>query len=297
MIDEINKGRIVFLSVFQRPPASLLLVVLLPLAVTACGAPTAPDTPANQRYWHDVGEFVVLHWDPSPGAEYYKIYYGDCSEEYPCTLLGESRSTTAAAVISESLYRDCTPENPCYTYGRDQEGTPSTNAAAFDHNLYVVACDGSACSNDMAHSDCNPRGEYSGVSCPWISPNDTASPAQRLMTPDGTTPATPTELKGKKITLSNNPDDAAVTWHEVDGATSYEVWIGSGPSSEFRLGQEVRGFGLYRDNGYEDAWNDYVSAHTPVNRGAWGEYSTTSWQVRACNMAGCSSFSDIVTLE
>ena len=72
----INSSLIVLPALSRRYPSALLLVVLLLLAVTACGSPTAPDTPANQRYWHDVDEFVVLHWDASPRAEYYRVYYG-----------------------------------------------------------------------------------------------------------------------------------------------------------------------------------------------------------------------------
>ena len=279
----------------------LLLGILLALAMTACGAPTAPDTPANQRYWHDLDGFAVLHWDAPPGAEYYKIYYGDCSKEYPCTLLGESHSNTAAVFISEDLYRDCTRENPCSTASEISE-IRSNKAAGFDHNLYVVACNGSACSDDITHSGCDRRGEAYGLSCSQISPNDTADPAQRLMSPDGTTPPTPMDFEGKKNIRTNGffdtaADDASVTWDQVDGATWYELWIGSGPSSDFRLGREVKVLD-YRWFPDED-WKDYLlnRLDIPVNRGSWGEYATTSWKVRSCTMAGCSPFSETITVD
>ena len=105
MIGNTDDCRAGTLAVSLGACRALLLGILLPLATTACGTLTAPDMPANLRYWHDVDEFVVLHWDASPGAEYYKVYYGDCSEEHPCWLLGESRSTTAAGFIYENLYR------------------------------------------------------------------------------------------------------------------------------------------------------------------------------------------------
>ena len=297
--------RRVFSPVGTRFPVALLLAILLSLAVTACGTAAAPDTPANQRYWHDMDQFVVLHWDASPGAEYYKIYYGDCSTEYPCTLLGESRSTTAAAFISESLYlyrdRDCTRENPCPVSSPYRE-THYADAADFDHNLYVVACNGSACSDDITHGECERRGEVSKLSCSWISPVDTADPARRLMSPDGITPPTPKGFKGKKNVRSSgffdtSPDDASVTWDQVDGATWYELWIGSGPSSDFRLGLEVKALD-YRWYPDED-WNDYLLnwIDIPVNRGSWGAYATTSWKVRSCTLAGCSPFSEAVTVE
>ncbi|MDE2844142.1 MAG: hypothetical protein OXN21_12290, partial [Chloroflexota bacterium] len=246
---------------------------------------------------------VVLHWDASPGAEYYKIYHGDCSTEYPCTLLGESRSTTAAAFIGEGLYlyrdRDCTRENPC-PVSSPYSDTRSSNAADFDHNLYVVACNGSACSDDVTHIGCLQRGEVSKLSCSRISPDDTADPARRLGSPDGTTPPAPTGFEGEKNIRSSGfidtaPDDATVAWDEVDGATWYELWIGSGPSSDFRLGQRVRGYGLY---GVWD-WHEYllITLDLAANRGSWGEYATTSWKVRACTLAGCSPFSDTVTIE
>ena len=33
------------------------------------------------------------------------------------------------------------------------------------------------------------------------------------------------------------------------------------------------------------------------NRAFFGEYTLTSWKVRACNKAGCSAFTNIVTIE
>ena len=33
------------------------------------------------------------------------------------------------------------------------------------------------------------------------------------------------------------------------------------------------------------------------NRAFFGEYTLTSWKVRTCNKAGCSAFTNIVTIE
>ena len=100
-------------------------------------------------------------------------------------------------------------------------------------------------------------------------------------------PYAPT-LQGEKIVISItriSPDDATVTWNTVEGATYYELWKGSVPSLLFELAEEI------------SAPLESQSFVTPTNRGTFGAFSVTSWKVRACNKAGCSAFSNIVTLE
>lgn len=94
-------------------------------------------------------------------------------------------------------------------------------------------------------------------------------------------PARPSGFRGEKIDVSGRGDDARVSWLTVDGATWYEVHQGP--------------------NGY--ALDALISApHTShydgqPNRGPFGTYLTTSYKVRACNKGGCSSFTDVVTMN
>ncbi len=248
----------------------LLWWILLPLVTTACGVFTSPEPPANQRYWHDVNEFVVFHWDASARARSYVVYLGSCEgqdtadDPQGCSgdRLGETRSTTAAVRVGNDLYPDdCASGNPC----------PTVNG------IWVVACNRFRCSEH------NP-----------------ALTAQRLLSPDGTVPPTPKGFKGKKIVKGGSgigpSDQASVQWDAVDGATHYELWVGSVPSSDFSLGLTKPGYGLRATR--TDAKTHLIGAHeTPTNAGFWGEYATTSWKVRACTKAGCSPFSKTVTIE
>ena len=98
-------------------------------------------------------------------------------------------------------------------------------------------------------------------------------------------PSTPTRFRGEKIVIDWEPDNARVTWNAVDGATYYELWIGSDPSHPFDRWKAISA--PLEDQTYSSA----------PNRDFFGGYSLTSWKVRACNKAGCSPFSAIVTLE
>ena len=71
----------------------------------------------------------------------------------------------------------------------------------------------------------------------------------------------------------------------MEGATYYELWYGSTPSRTFELAFEV------------SAPIEAQSFRTPRNSGFFGSYSVTSWTVKGCNKAGCSPFSNIVTIK
>ena len=98
-------------------------------------------------------------------------------------------------------------------------------------------------------------------------------------------PSVPTGFRGEKIEIDNNPDDVRLTWDPVDGATYYELWKGSDPTLPFELLVTI------------SAPLEAQSFNIAPNRAFFGEYSLTSWEVRACNKAGCSAFTDIVTIE
>ena len=104
-------------------------------------------------------------------------------------------------------------------------------------------------------------------------------------------PTTPPGFRGKKIAHPGgdfadlSPDYAKLTWEPVAGATYYELWKGSKPDLPFEL--------VIRVNAPLEAQSFGIAP----NRGFFGSYDLTSWKVRACNKAGCSPFTDIVTIE
>ena len=97
MIGDTDNGRGSVSVSFLRRRCALVLVILL-LAMAACGASNPPETPSNQRYWYDVDGMVVLHWDPSANASSYAVHLvdRDCPwsttivESEPCILQRES---------------------------------------------------------------------------------------------------------------------------------------------------------------------------------------------------------------
>ena len=98
-------------------------------------------------------------------------------------------------------------------------------------------------------------------------------------------PSTPAGFEGEKIEIANFPDDARLTWNAVDGATYYELWKGSDPDLPFELLIQI------------SAPLEAQFFDTSPNRTTFGEYSLTSWKVRACNKAGCSAFTNTVTVN
>ena len=90
-------------------------------------------------------------------------------------------------------------------------------------------------------------------------------------------PSIPTGVRGHKFQVSLDTDDAGVSWKSVENATYYEV------HQDADFDQEVSAPGTsYRD-------------YSPNS--SWGAFYTTSYKVRACNKAGCSPFSKVVTVD
>ncbi len=267
---------------------SVLLLASPMLLILGCGGVqrTILDAPANQRYWHESGSIAVLHWDAVPDAKHYEIYYfrGDCAQDNWCRAegLGETPSTSAAVYIDMGLY----------SYRCDQGETCSRGPLPSGSYFPASTEDASDMDHDFRGAAC-ARGGCSAI--------ESIAPAQRLDSPDGSFPDMPSGFEAEKVNRREAPDDARLFWEQVHGATFYEIWVGSDSSSEFRLGQRVRNLGLvpwddYYD-GPEDAMLHVERYETPTNRGTFGEYSTTSWKLRACTKAGCSPFTEVLTLN
>ena len=95
-------------------------------------------------------------------------------------------------------------------------------------------------------------------------------------------PSIPTGVRGMKEVRFLAFDDASVTWSAAPGATYYEVYQGSDFDAEISAPQTH-----YYDGSPNSSFFD-------VNRGG---FQTTRYKARACNKAGCSAFSESVTVS
>ena len=76
----------------------LAALIYILLTSIAC-ANLTPSPPVNQRFWKDESRFVVLHWDSSPNAGRYVVYYSNNTGEREHSSLGYTKSTTAAVYV------------------------------------------------------------------------------------------------------------------------------------------------------------------------------------------------------
>ena len=110
-------------------------------------------------------------------------------------------------------------------------------------------------------------------------------------------PSTPTGFHAEKVAKREAGDDARVFWVPVEGATYYEIWQGSNPSRPFAIDKEISAPRLPTCGGQGDFSGACYYDRFP-NRSDFGfSFSTTSYRVRACNKAGCSAFTETVTLD
>ena len=90
-------------------------------------------------------------------------------------------------------------------------------------------------------------------------------------------PAAPTGIRGRKVDVFFDTDDAEVFWDEVDGATYYEVYQGQGSDAQVSAPK--------------------TSYYDGSPRSSFGAFVATSYRVKACNKAGCSPFSEGILIK
>ena len=109
---------------------------------------------------------------------------------------------------------------------------------------------------------------------PTATPVPTATPTP---TTTPSVPATPTGVRVSKIDIPFAPDDNRVRWNAASGAAWYEVWYASA---------------------FDELWRRKASVTTTTyldDSPSW--LFADSYSVRACNSAGCSAYSDVVTQD
>ena len=90
-------------------------------------------------------------------------------------------------------------------------------------------------------------------------------------------PSAPTNIRGRKVDVFLDTDDAEVFWDEVDGATYYEVYQGANYDAEVSAPK----------TSYYDRSPDELV----------GRFIRTTYRVKACNKSGCSPLSRAIWIR
>ena len=283
--------------------------------------PAQPPPPPSQVRAVQEGLVVRISWDPVPDVIRYRIHV--CNEDDLCEVLGRSAGETS--FVHEPPFPQPRVIN---VIDRSDDALwlrwPDVHGGVRKLQYYVVACDQTGCSSTderpiAARVSYAVVGRYQlhrrSVDSQYAVVRDDLTLAQYvdeglepstvyyytvqfchdakcsalsdemggLTESDGPVdpPSPPTGFQGQKIDISLGGDDAWVSWFAVEGATYYEVHQGP---DVFDLDAQIS---APQTSFYDDH----------PNRDFFGGYYTTSWKVRACNKAGCSPFSDVVTLD
>ena len=291
----------------------------------------SPSEPAVSSSWE--GAVVRFNWAPSPGPRptHYNIYYEVQSRGgwYGCMYPLAGNVTETTFTLQDQVKPvPYTPWGVRVT-GRTSESLtiewePPISQESYDITYTVSACNSAGCSDafspraragiphDIQHfalrrssqEDQSASGEAT-MEIPvggkhrdvGLLPSTVYSYALQACNEVGCSPPTQTaglteadgpvaipsapSIRGQKIDVSGGTDEAKVTWDKVDGATYYQVY--QSDSGNETLDAEVSA----PQTGYHDG--------SPNS--SWFAFYTTTYRVKACNKAGCSAFSESVTLE
>ena len=284
-----------------------------------------PSAPANVRVSRE-GPSLVVSWDAVPSATYYKVYYSDFFDSN-CQLISgrptfceELAANVAGTTYTHTGQSILNPKSPSIKVTDRSSNSLTVRWSDWaDTNYYwVTACNSAGCS-EIANSSSSsyPLGaQYyqlsrslsreSGFTLLQSRSTDSSlvdqelepstiyyyrilgcndygcsDPSQTggLTESDGTVdiPSTPTGVQGDKVRRLFWPDDARVSWNMVEGATYYKVYQGSKLEVEVSAPQ--------------------VSYYDGSPNRIFGALASTSYKVQACNKAGCSPFSESVTVS
>ena len=239
--------------------------------------PSVPRAPFGTRVVDRTPDALTVDWGERDDHHYYWV--SACGATGCSPIVDEFVASTEVPTRYYKIYRipgdgtevdeviEYTPEDFSPDPSRYVDTGLRPNAVYY---YRVAACNANGCSID----DDFARRRVADGAAAGLTESDGPVDA----------PSAPA-LQGKKIVISGGGDSARVAWDSIEGATFYELWKGSDPARPFELAREI------------SAPLEFQSYATPVNRAFFGEYSVTSWKVRACNKAGCSPFSNVVTIR
>ena len=281
-------------------------------------AQSPPPTPQNGHAAPE-GPTIRVVWDPVSEATYYEIH--DCAGPGPnCIALDRNLVATAythvlpppqrpsGINVVDRTHDSLTVEWRAVRYGADSASfylVSACNRAGCSKGAQIVVSGESWSlidyyqvhrrSQEGVHKlvDSRPLRPpyvdkglqpntvyyYTVQACNDSGCSDESEESGGLTESDGPVdaPSIPTGVRGHKFQVSLDTDDAGVSWKSVANATYYEVYQGTG------FDEEVSAPGTsYRDSNPNSSW---------------GAFYATSYKVRACNKAGCSPFSQVVTVE
>lgn len=291
----------------------------------------SPSEPAVSSSWEEA--VVRFNWVPSPGPRptHYNIYYEVQSRGgwYGCMYPLAENVTETTFTLQDQVKP--VPDAPwgIRVMGRTTdsltiEWEPPLSQESYEIIYAVSACNSAGCSDafspraragiphDIQHftlrrssqEDQSASGEatmeipvggdYRDVG---LMPSTVYSYELRACNEVGCSPPTQTaglteaagpvaipsapSIRGEKIDVSMGTDTAELTWGKVDRATYYRVYQSDRRNE--KLDAEVSAPGTsYRDRSPNSSW---------------GAFYTTTYRVKACNKAGCSAFSESVTIN
>ena len=239
--------------------------------------PPVPRTPDFPRVVDRTSDALTVYWSEGDNIHYYWV--SACGDAGCSPIVDGLAASIEVHTLYYKIYRiprDGTEGDEVIEYTPDEfslDRSRYVDKGLRPDAVYyyrVAACNDNGCSID----DDSGRRRVAESAAAGLTESDGPVDA----------PSAPA-LQGKKIEISGGGDDAKVTWDSMEGATYYELWKGSDPSRTFELAGEI------------SAPLEFQSYATPVNRAFFGEYSVTSWKVKACNKTGCSPFSNVVTIR
>ena len=270
--------------------------------------------PTGARYTRE-GSTIVLNWNASPGATHYNIYYDDFFDSH-CfiTYFGDPAFCEELATnVRDTTYTHTDPDDHNNYYWisacNSEEcsrlrwvGLPSratVSVVGRDHNSLTVRLRSSnaeylelhrSTSEDgpylLADESIESHGEfvthvddglspdavyyYKAAGCVDVGCSELSEVTAGVTEVAGPVeiPPVPTGLRGRKVNIRLAPDDARIDWDPTPRATYYKV---------YQDGQYEAEISAPRTSYYDGDPNTFV-----------GALSSTAYQVRACNKAGCS---------
>ena len=222
-----------------------------------------PDFPVFVRVTGRTSDSLTIEWRPPLYQESYEVTYAvSACNSAGCSDVFSSWRTGVPYDIQRFALRRSSQEDPAASGEATVEtpiGGEYRDVGLMPSTVYSYEL--RAC-NEVG---CSPPTQAAGLT-------EAADPVA--------IPSAPS-IRGEKVNVTMGTDNAKVIWDKVDGATYYLVY--QSDRSNEKLDAEVSA--------------PEVGYHDGSPNSSLGAFYTTTYRVKACNKAGCSAFSERVTLE